>query len=315
MPEVQPDLKPEGRHKDPELLREAHEAWQPFGCAICGWSATAASLGHAQVEVHHIISRGQGGDDTWDNLVGLCNEFAPQRCHWRVTTNRVVLAWVPYSPQSNNAMLVWTDHDTGQEGVCRELTREAVAIAEELREGTDTTGPPIPREKLPVAPDLLPEVLRARGAGPEAAQERFKVAEQLARRVENDLLLLSLLIQDVASTKEWALLGYGSIREYTDAIGLSPPTVSKMRKIARFFQGRWMNLPAADRAALSVDKLYYAGLMLESGAYADEETALHEAVARPQRDLWAEWKEVKGETEAHACPDCGRWHPVKEATE
>lgn len=311
MTDVSPDPKPEAPHKDPELLKQIHEAWNAFGCALCGYRPSSAAQAGARIEVHHIVSRAQGGEDSWDNTVGLCGELAPQKCHWRVTTNRVSLAWLT---ETEPALLVWTDHVTHEEGICRELTREAQSVQADLQGGRPLTGPPVHARRLPVAPELLPEVIRLQGEGPEAAAERFSICQQLVHRVESDLLLLSLLLQDVAATREWSLLGYDSVRSYGEAAGISPPTMSKLRKIAKIFEGKWMELPASDRRELSLDKLYYAGKLLEAGAYHDSTAALHEAVARPQRDLWAEYREKREEgkdTDLHECPDCGQMHLVK----
>jgi 5-methylcytosine-specific restriction endonuclease McrA len=57
-----------GRLVNPTAV-EAVRARDPY-CQVCG---------KARTEVHHIHTRGAGGDDVPENLIGLCRE-----CHNRV---------------------------------------------------------------------------------------------------------------------------------------------------------------------------------------------------------------------------------------
>lgn len=66
------DPKEPKRIKDPELLRQAHYAFDE--CVICG---------HIDISVHHILPRSQGGDDVWENLVPLCGD-GTTGCHGAV---------------------------------------------------------------------------------------------------------------------------------------------------------------------------------------------------------------------------------------
>ncbi|HSE45683.1 MAG TPA: HNH endonuclease signature motif containing protein [Gemmatimonadales bacterium] len=63
------DFKNGGRIKDPELLRQAH--WAFDECVLCGG---------IDISIHHILPRGQGGDDVWENLAPLCGD-GTTGCH------------------------------------------------------------------------------------------------------------------------------------------------------------------------------------------------------------------------------------------
>ena len=58
-----PDFKPELRRRDPDLLRILH--LERGECALCG---------EVEFELHHVLSRAQGGDDVRENIVKLCAE-------------------------------------------------------------------------------------------------------------------------------------------------------------------------------------------------------------------------------------------------
>jgi hypothetical protein len=66
------DPKRAARIKDPELMRQAH--WAFDECVICGG---------IDITIHHVLSRGQGGDDVWENLVALCGS-GTHGCHGNV---------------------------------------------------------------------------------------------------------------------------------------------------------------------------------------------------------------------------------------
>ena len=50
-------------------MRQAH--WSFDECVICGG---------IDISIHHILPRGQGGDDVWENLVPLCGS-GTTGCH------------------------------------------------------------------------------------------------------------------------------------------------------------------------------------------------------------------------------------------
>lgn len=83
-----PDQKPRPRVKNVELLRRIHEAYQLLGCSFCGRRASIYALGGTKVEVHHIIPRSRGGDDSWENTVGLCGPLAGCKMHALVEDHR-----------------------------------------------------------------------------------------------------------------------------------------------------------------------------------------------------------------------------------
>lgn len=56
------DLKPAPRIKDKAVFELFHSI--RWSCLACSWDRP--------VEAHHLLSRGQGGDDVMNNLVPLC---------------------------------------------------------------------------------------------------------------------------------------------------------------------------------------------------------------------------------------------------
>lgn len=79
------DLWREGRGPNPRPARRVVddaagvEKCAREGCRVCG----ATSGPYAR---HHLVPRGQRGDDVDDNLVRLCDPWEPY-CHHLVTTN------------------------------------------------------------------------------------------------------------------------------------------------------------------------------------------------------------------------------------
>lgn len=67
------DFKDGPRIKDPELMKQAH--WAFDECVICGG---------IDISIHHILPRGGwcgiAGDDVWENLVPLCGS-GTTGCH------------------------------------------------------------------------------------------------------------------------------------------------------------------------------------------------------------------------------------------
>jgi 5-methylcytosine-specific restriction endonuclease McrA len=61
---VSADPKPGKRIRDPGLFKLLHA--RGVTCVLCGRAG----------QCHHVYPRGQGGDDVYENLVGLCG-----RCH------------------------------------------------------------------------------------------------------------------------------------------------------------------------------------------------------------------------------------------
>lgn len=70
--DVQTDFKGGSRIKDPELMRQAH--WAFDDCVVCG---------RIDISIHHILPRSLGGDDVWENLVPLCGS-GTHGCHGAV---------------------------------------------------------------------------------------------------------------------------------------------------------------------------------------------------------------------------------------
>lgn len=305
---VTPDWKTPPPDREPSLLREIHEAWQPFGCSICGHRPAPGAPSGAQIEVHHLLSRAQGGDDSWENTLGLCGELCPQKCHWRVTTNRLSIDFVV------DVGWCWTDRETGEEGVCRNIGREVrgEVIGPDTQAALDKLT--MEHQRGPaIAVDRLPDIAKLPGRA--GCEERFLIMQTLWRRLQADFLVVTLLVHKARVDKEWAVLGFETWKEYGEAIGIASPTLSKMLYVAKRFRGNWVTLSEADRADLTMDRLYYAGKLLDLGEYDDEEDALHSAVATPQRYIWEAYLAANaakyGDTQ-HRCPDCGFLHNVVE---
>jgi hypothetical protein len=68
-----PDWRPRSRKRNKHILRRLH--LEREGCALCG---------EQPVQLHHVLSRAQGGDDNVYNIVKLCVE-----CHCLITDNDV----------------------------------------------------------------------------------------------------------------------------------------------------------------------------------------------------------------------------------
>src|ERR1051326_3540441 len=89
---------------DADVIRELHELWDPFGCAICQGKP---------VDIHHLRKRSQGGPDSLGNGIGLCSSFSKLRHHDAVEEGRIEI----YPTQ--NGGLAWQDRRSGESGVCR----------------------------------------------------------------------------------------------------------------------------------------------------------------------------------------------------
>ena len=55
-----PDWKKPKRIKDPAVFKQLHDAG--VQCVLCGKRGT----------LHHVLPRSRGGDDVYENLIGLC---------------------------------------------------------------------------------------------------------------------------------------------------------------------------------------------------------------------------------------------------
>ena len=290
-------------------LAALSNAWQRFGCAVCATTvATSAEQGW-RIELHHITPRSRGGGDEAENLMGLCGELLPNKCHWRVTTNRVKIAWDEYL-----GGWVWTEPETGGEGLCRTLSASVIDDLDLGRDLPDTTL--VKKSQATTIPaEYLPSPLHAE-AGLVPAKERFSAITELVVRAERTWLALALLVQAAASLDDFRVLGFEDIHAWAEAAGISKSTLSKLRTVAVQFEGRWLDLPEQDRNNLSFEGLYYAARMIRMGQW-DTEQALHEAVAKSATMLWQEVRDIQkaGRVEC-VCPVCEtkHFHPVDDAS-
>ncbi len=80
-PKVKPrGPKRTGRVKDPSVARRAHVQRVP--CVVCGDTASPSQ--------HHVLPRGQGGDDDPANLVSLCGS-GTTGCHGLIEANDIMV--------------------------------------------------------------------------------------------------------------------------------------------------------------------------------------------------------------------------------
>jgi len=288
-------------------LTQLSDAWQRFGCAICSHVPSRFALEGSRIELHHILSRAQGGTDDAENLMGLCGELTDERCHWKVTTNRLHISW-----SENAKSWIWQTADESTLGFCRPLD---VTLIDEVGMSDALV---LSRQPLGAAHGITAEVPEqwmpegtALGTGPQAAQSRFLTARELHTTVERGWLQLSLVLQYGMAHRDHLTLGFRTIGEWADAIGISKPAMSKLRMVSRTFQGSWLALPKQDQEALSMEGLYLAARMVKLGRWTPEQ-ALSEAVAHPVGYLWRVHEDQRDDRDEFCtCPTCGKRHSKK----
>jgi hypothetical protein len=273
-------------------------AWQRYGCAVCGQVVQYENPDQGwAIELHRIVPGGRGGKYEVSNVAGLCGAFL-NRCHEKVTEGTVIIAW-----EDAVKGYTWLDRDTGDEGLLRLLTDE---IIDQLR--LDRALPVnLHRErKYDAVPAVnLPASLHQE-AGREGAEERFNVARGLVLRAERTWMALALVVQTGIALGDHAILGFGSPKEWADAMGIGKSTFSKLRIIAVYLEGEWVNLSQQDRDSLTIEKLTLAARMVRYGNWT-RDYALSEAVAKPTNVLWQEFLDSKGLFEECVCV-CGHRH-------
>src|SRR5262245_28532658 len=89
-------------------LAALSDAWGRFGCAICSHVPSVFAQPGARIELHHILPRSQGGTDDPDNLMGLCGELCPEKCHWKVTNEIIKIRWA----ENINGWVALDEHGT-----------------------------------------------------------------------------------------------------------------------------------------------------------------------------------------------------------
>lgn len=286
-------------------LSALSDAWQRFGCSICSHVPTPHAAQGARIELHHILPRARGGGDDPDNLMGLCGELCEGKCHWKVTTNRIKINWA-----ANVNAWVWTDTKQNITGICRPLDAELIEEAG-VGHALVLSKQTLRRTLASDVPDewVIPEGLPTEHS-PAGAQERFMMIRELARRIERDSLRLTLLLQFSLSHQDHTQLGFGTVGEWADAIGIEKATMSRLRLVGKMFQGAWVDLPPADQAMLTLDRLYVAARMVKLKQWTLER-GLQEAVSKPAAQLWREHMDLHHSREQCTCPTCGQWHHKK----
>jgi hypothetical protein len=143
-------------------------------------------------------------------------------------------------------------------------------------------------------------------AGEEGAKERFNVARGLVLRAERTWMALALVVQTGITLGDYSVLGFGTAKEWADAIGIGKSSLAKLRLIAVYLEGDWVNLPELDRDQLTFEKLTLAARMVKYGHWTREQ-ALSEAVAKPTNVLWQDFLDSKELFEECVCV-CGHRH-------
>lgn len=302
-----------------DRLAELSRAWQSFGCAVCGQVARPGADSGWSIELHHTTNRSQGGHDS--PLLGLCGELLPNKCHWRVTVNRLRL-------EESAAGWVWIDQQSGETGLCRVLDLELAAETGLERALTRPDSEVKDRvwKRRPVPLERAENIAREEGidvseivsGGVAGAEARFNVARELNHRAQRAWMSLAIVIQKAMQMNDPSLLGFGTQEEWADAIGIDTATFSKLKLIGMQFAGAWEPLSEADKRNLSLEGLYIAARMMKLGHWSESQ-ALSEAVAQPVHKLYRSYRETleTGEkphtVESHACPECGRWHSVQKS--
>lgn len=266
-------------------MNELKEAWRVFGCAVCGRTVPEEGAGSGfDLEMHHTVNRSQGGHGSLQ--IGLCGGLTPNRCHQRVTENRLAIVLEDVDgaiewPGAEAAWVqgpAWVDLDTGEVGTLRLLNG-------------------------------LVEPSQAVSLVQQVATKRLRDISGLAGRVERDLRAIALLLLESWEARDHAVLGCGW-DEYLDQAGLSPAQGSRLLTTAQVFRGRWLERSEEELAALPATKLYQAALRVKHDGV-DVDSALSEAVATPTAQLIAKRRgEETTERCKCECPECGRvlWH-------
>lgn len=319
-----------------------HDVWGEHGCAICGYTPGPDAPDGFRLEMHS-LNRGHGRHDSRDpaDYLGLCGELAPEKCHWRVTTHRVELYL------NDRGEIVWTDKQGGRD-ICRipsefrdetPLT-DAQADAVRGRASAVTTAGGTASgdlEDAPAAPQssglevlegtvepattlsVVPAALTAPAAGnsggvvqPRTPTSRLAAIRALMGAATRSHLAASLLLLEAFERSDHEEAGCTWSAYCVEHLGIVKGTASKMLLVARTFQGSWEALPDDQQADLSLERLYYAGLLVGSGADPDE--ALSKAVTQPVAHLIAERKgEEITERRKMVCSECGEatWHSCR----
>lgn len=139
--------------------------------------------------------------------------------------------------------------------------------------------------------------------------ERFQLITQLMSGAEKDMLDACVLLTYAKAMEEWRFLEMDGWTAYCRDAGLTRGKVSKMLRVGVFYAGAWKQLPRADQANLSVERLYLCARLAEREGWSTE-TALSEAVAHPPSELQAMLTGREPDHLFHRCPDCGAEHRI-----
>lgn len=263
---------------DRQQVRELSAQWQSWGCAICGQTTAEDADEGWRIELHHIENRSQGGEWAYENIVGLCGDLLPRKCHWNVTTKRVelvrnVLGWA----------YQWVDLRTGETGLLRRLPRAEAGTTIVLE------------AEEPMGMRTTPE-------------SRFQWLRRTIGRTRRQMILVALELQRAYAAGDYQVLGVDWPTYYGN-LGLSRSQVSKMLAVANAFGSRPLDLSEHEQQELSLTRLYLGKRLIDGGA--DPEDALADVVHHPTEQLVAK---LKGDEPADrhpcTCPDCGKelWH-------
>jgi hypothetical protein len=111
---------------------------------------------------------------------------------------------------------------------------------------------------------------------------------------------MAAILEVVKESGDWQSLGFDSFRDYwgENGLGLPSGTVSKMLKVATFYQSEWRQTL---NTGASVEKLYLAA------SVADEPgEAIGMAASMPTYELRALAKGEPPPEDQPRCPECGQ---------
>ena len=116
--DVETDFKDGARIVDPDLMRQAH--WAFDECIICGG---------IDITIHHILPRSQLGDDVWENLVPLCGS-GTHGCHGAVEAglDSACRALGLYVMRERPDTLAYLERKLGSEGARDVFVRRRLRI-------------------------------------------------------------------------------------------------------------------------------------------------------------------------------------------
>jgi hypothetical protein len=313
------------RVKDAPLMHELKELWREFGCAICGRGTDEAPPEGFDVELHHVVSRGQGGPDAAWNVVGLCGGLTENRCHQKVTEHVYEIR------RNDQGILVWRDRRAGgqlwkslrfipQFSQIPPAGGSDASAVDDTPPGVDVAEPEPYSDAPGVSEDpsrversavvTVPAAAAERQPSPEdSPEERASQIRERVTRSKRLLMEAAILLRHAYERGDHAALGVTWV-DYYSSIGLERSNVSKMLQAAKVLGAEWQQLTPKAREHVSVESLYQASRLVTEADWAPD-AAIDAAVANPTSRLIALRTGDEPAAKCRCtCENCGRelWH-------